>query len=59
MEYIHFIATAKEVKSRSLVSLDREARIVLITDDLDVMEIGRWPADITVTVTITRNQKGE
>lgn len=58
MEYIHFIATVKEVKSRSLVSLDREARIVLITDDLNVLDIGKWGADETVEVHITRNPKG-
>ena len=59
MDEIEFIATIKEVKSKALVSLDREARIVLETGDLNVMELGRWPADETCTVKITRNQKGE
>jgi len=52
---IQFIATLKEVRSKALVSLDKSYRVLLETEENTVMEAGTWPADETVTVTITRN----
>lgn len=57
-ENIEFIAVVKEVKSKALVSLDKSARIILETEDLSVMDLGKWPADETVSVAIFRNPKG-
>lgn len=57
-EKIEFIAVVKEVKSKALVSLDKSARIILETEDLSIMDLGKWPADETVSVTIYRNPKG-
>jgi hypothetical protein len=54
---IEFVATVKEVKSKALVSLDKSARIILETEELDILDIGKWPADETVSVTICRNSK--
>jgi predicted nucleic acid-binding protein len=56
-ENIEFIAIVKEVKAKALVSLDKSARIILETEDLSVMDLGKWPADETVSVAIFRNQK--
>jgi hypothetical protein len=54
---IEFIGVVKEVKSKALVSLDKSARIILETEDLQVLDIGKWPADETVSVMICRNPK--
>ncbi len=54
---IEFIGQVKEVKSKALVSLDKSARILIETADLNVLDIGKWPADETVSVAIFRNPK--
>jgi hypothetical protein len=54
---VEFIAVVKQVSSKALVSLDKSARIVLEIEDLNVLDIGKWPADETVSVTICRNPK--
>jgi hypothetical protein len=56
-EKIEFIAVVKEVKSKALVSLDKSARIILETEELGVLDVGKWPADETVSVMICRNPK--
>jgi len=56
-EKIEFVAIVKQVSSKSLVSLDKSARILLETGELSVLDVGKWPADETVSVTICRNQK--
>ena len=56
-EKIEFIGVIKEVKSKALVSLDKSARIVIDTEDLSILDIGKWPADETVSVCIIRNPK--
>jgi len=56
-EKIEFVAVVKEVKSKALVSLDKSARVTLETEDLSVMDLGKWPADETVSVVIYRNLK--
>lgn len=56
-EKIEFIGTVKEVKSKALVSLDKSARIVIDTEDLSILDVGKWPADETVSVMISRNPK--
>jgi hypothetical protein len=54
---IEFIAVVKQVSSKALVSLDKSARIILETMELGILDIGKWPADETVSVTICRNPK--
>ena len=56
-EKIEFVAVVKEVKSKSLISLDKSARIILETEELGILDIGKWGGDETVSVTICRNQK--
>jgi hypothetical protein len=54
---IEFVAVVKQVSSKALVSLDKSARIILETEELGILDIGKWPADETVSVMICRNQK--
>lgn len=56
-EKVEFIAVVKEVKSKALISLDKSARIILETEELGILDIGKWPADETVSVMICRNPK--
>lgn len=58
-ESTRFIGVLKEVRAKSLVSLDKSYRVVLETEDVAALEVGAWPADETVTVTIERNVKGD
>lgn len=56
-EKIEFIGIVKEVKAKSLVSLDKSYRIVIETEEKILLQSGSWPADETVSVTICRNPK--
>jgi hypothetical protein len=56
MDELSFIAVVKEVKSKALVSLDKSVRVLLETEDVETLELGKWPADETVTVKIVRNK---
>lgn len=56
-EKVEFIGVVKQVSSKALVSLDKSARIVLETDDLNILDVGKWGADETVSVVICRNPK--
>jgi hypothetical protein len=56
-EIKEFQAQVKEIKSKALVSLDKSARIILETEDLETLDIGKWPADENVRVTIERIPK--
>ncbi len=58
MEEISFVAQVKEVKSKALVSLDKSARILLETENLDILDIGKWGGDELVKVSIQRMPKG-
>lgn len=53
---VEFIAVIKEVKAKALVSLDKSYRLTVETEDSGILEVGRWPADETVSVHIERNQ---
>ncbi len=54
---IEFISIIKQVSAKALASLDKSARIILETEDMRVLDIGKWPADETVSVHIERNPK--
>jgi len=52
-----FVGVVKEVKAKSLVSLDKSYRVVIETEDVNALGIGAWPANETVSVHIERNLK--
>ena len=49
---IEFIAEVREIKSKKLVSLDKEIIIVLNTSDLIALELAKLPADTLLKVKI-------
>jgi hypothetical protein len=55
-DIVEFVSIVREVRAKSLVSLDKSYRIMLETEDPNVVELGRWPADETVSVKIVRNK---
>lgn len=57
-EGIEFIGVVKKVESKSLVSLDKSYRILIETENGQLMEVGTWPGDETVRVTVQRMPKG-
>ena len=57
-EGIEFIGVVKKVESKSLISLDKSYRILIETENGQLMEIGQWPGDETVKVTVQRMPKG-
>lgn len=59
MESIQFVGQVKEVKSKSLVSLDKSYRIIMESTQGQLLEVGLWPADENVRVTVERVPKGE
>ncbi len=58
-EGIEFIGVVKKVESKSLVSLDKSYRILIETENGQLMNIGTWPGDETVKVTVQRMTKGQ
>jgi hypothetical protein len=50
-----FIAEIKKVEMHKLVSLDNEYRIVLVTNNSDIMELGKIPPDEVVEVEINED----
>lgn len=59
MEQISFIGEVKKVESKKLVSLDKSYRIIMESTQGQLLEIGLWPADENVKVTIERMPKGQ
>lgn len=49
---IEFPAEIKQVSSRKLASLDVEYKLVLITNDPSVLQLGALNADMLVDVTV-------
>ena len=49
---MNFIAEIKEVRAKKLQSLDMEIGIRLVTDDINVLDLGKIPSDRAVQVTI-------
>jgi len=54
-----FYATRKEIKAYTTASLDTEIRLVLVTDDRSVLEIGKDDADTLYEVTIKKPDNTE
>jgi len=51
---ISFIAEIKEVKQQKLVSLDNQYSIRLITDNSQILDLGKLPPDQLVKVSIDK-----
>lgn len=49
-----FFAELKEVKAIKTASLDRECRVVLLTPETNVLELGKDQPDVMYKVTIER-----
>lgn len=49
---IEFEAEIREVKCKKLVSLDKECILVLNTDNVNILELGKIPSEKTVIVRI-------
>lgn len=47
-----FLAEIKETKQSKHVSLDNVYTIKLVTDNSEIMDLGKLPPDTTVSVTI-------
>uniref|UniRef100_A0A6M3JUC8 Uncharacterized protein n=1 Tax=viral metagenome TaxID=1070528 RepID=A0A6M3JUC8_9ZZZZ len=58
MDKVSFVGIIKKVEAKALVSLDKNYRIQMDTENSALMEAGTWPADETVRVTIERVPKG-
>lgn len=56
-EGIEFVGVVKKVESKSLVSMDKSYRILIETENGQLMEVGTWPGDETVRVTVERMAK--
>jgi hypothetical protein len=54
---VEFIGIVKQVSAKSLASLDKSYRVVLETEEVAALEVGAFPADVTVSVHIERNPK--
>lgn len=52
MSQISFTAEIKRTSQFKKASLDNEYQILLITDNPNILELGKLPPDITVEVTI-------
>lgn len=53
---MEFIAEVKKVSQRKSASLDQVYQIVLETDNPDILDLGKLPADITVKVMVKVNE---
>uniref|UniRef100_A0A7C5Z3D8 Uncharacterized protein n=1 Tax=candidate division CPR3 bacterium TaxID=2268181 RepID=A0A7C5Z3D8_UNCC3 len=51
---ISFIAEIKEVKQQKLVSLDNQYSIKLITDNSQILDLGKLPPDTLLKVSIEK-----
>lgn len=52
MDPIKFIAEIREVKSKKLVSNDKEITVVLNTSDLGALQLAMIDSDTTIKVTV-------
>jgi hypothetical protein len=52
---MEFIAEVKKVSQRKTASLDQIYQIVLETDNPNILDLGKLPADVIVKVTVAVN----
>jgi hypothetical protein len=52
-----FTAEIKKVSAKKLVSLDMEYEVVIRTQDPQVLELGKWPADEMVHMEVKREHE--
>lgn len=53
---MQFLAELKEVKTTKTASLDKEVRLVLLTNDLEAVDLGKDDPDTVYKVTIEREE---
>ena len=49
---MEFIAEITQTKQRKLVSLDNQYELKLVTDDPNIMDLGKLPPDVLVKVKV-------
>jgi len=59
MDKVSFVGVIKKIEAKALVSLDKSYRILIETENGQLMEAGTWPGDEVVRVSIERVPKGE
>jgi len=47
-----FLAEIKKVEAKKLASLDMEIRLTLVTDETNVLDLGKVPSDQVVQVIV-------
>lgn len=52
---MEFIAEVKKVSQRKTASLDQVYQVVLETDNPQILDLGKLPADVVVKVTVEVN----
>lgn len=52
---MEFIAEVKKVSQRKTASLDQIYQLVLETDNPNILDLGKLPADVIVKVTVAVN----
>lgn len=53
---MQFIAEVKKVSQRKTASLDQVYQIVLETDNPNILDLGKLPADVVVKVVVEINE---
>ena len=53
---MQFLAELKEVKTTKTASLDKEVRVVLLTNDLEAVDLGKDDPDTMYVVTIEKDE---
>jgi hypothetical protein len=52
---ISFIGVVLRVEAKTTVSQDKVARITIETDNMDILDCGKWPPNECVSVGIVRD----
>lgn len=52
---MQFTAEVKKVSQRKTASLDQVYQLVLETDNPDILDLGKLPADVTVKIRVQVN----
>lgn len=53
---MEFTAEIKRTGQIKRASLDNEYQLLLVTDDANILDLGKLPSDVTVTVSIKVNK---
>lgn len=53
---LNFLAEIREIKTRKTVSMDMEHSIRLVTDNSNIVELSKFPADTLFKITISEDK---